>query len=44
MLHSSYILWQSEIENILVETKAVQEDALSPFAAAQIVLEHYFKK
>jgi LAO/AO transport system kinase len=34
-----------EIENILVETKkAVQEDALSPFAAAQIVLEHYFKK
>jgi hypothetical protein len=31
-----------EIENILVETKKVQEDALSPFAA-QIVLEHYFK-
>ncbi|MFT5253016.1 MAG: LAO/AO transport system kinase [Flavobacteriales bacterium] len=35
----------SEIESILVETKkAVQEDALSPFAAAQIVLEYYFKK
>lgn len=34
-----------EIESVLIETKkAVQEDILSPFAAAQIVLEKYFKK
>lgn len=34
-----------EIELLLDSTKkAVQEDTLSPFAAAQIVLEHYFKK
>ena len=34
-----------EVESLLTETKkAVQEDTLSPFAAAQIVLEKYFKK
>lgn len=34
-----------EIESFLIESKkAVQEDILSPFAAAQIVLEKYFKK
>lgn len=33
-----------EVERLLKETKkAVQEDTLSPFAAAQIVLEKYFK-
>jgi hypothetical protein len=43
MLRSSYILWQSEIENILVETKKrLQEDALSPFAAAQIIMNTIF--
>ena len=34
-----------EVDSLLMETKkAVQEDTLSPFAAAQIVLEKYFKK
>jgi LAO/AO transport system kinase len=34
-----------EVESVLIETKkAVQEAILSPFAAAQIVLEKYFKK
>jgi LAO/AO transport system kinase len=34
-----------EVENLLIKTKkAVQEETLSPFAAAQIVLSKYFKE
>jgi LAO/AO transport system kinase len=35
----------SEIQKLLEENKkAVQNDAISPFAAAMILLETYFKK
>ncbi len=34
-----------EIQKLLVENKkAVQNDEISPFAAAQLLLEKYFKK
>jgi LAO/AO transport system kinase len=39
-----YFYNNTEIQNLLNHKKAVQNGEISPFAAAQLLLEKYFKK